>query len=590
MRRLCTLMARPRAPLAVALVGMALVLPATGAGLLGDDYIHRSVLLGAGEVGAEARPVVDLFAFVPEGPRRAATLSLGTLTWWAHPEIRVALFRPLAAITHMLDYRLWPDAIPVQHLHSILWYGLAVLAVASFYRRVHGPTPVAALAAVCFAVEDAHAMPAGWLANRHSLMALAVGVGVLHAHRRWRLGGGLPWAAGAVAAFGLALSCGEAALGAAAYVLAWQVTMDAAPWRRRAAALVPYGVLVVAWRIAYEHLGFGTHGSGLYIDPGRHPVDFLVALVERWPILQVAQWFQVPVDAFIVLPRAGQIGLAVVSAALCLALVRAFAPLLVERREARFWATGMSLSLIPLCAAFPMARLLLFSGVGAFALLALLVERAGLLPGGARGDRPRHRALAGALVILHGPLAAVLLLASAAGLSQFGAVFDAGARTVPADANAPEQTFVFVTGQEVPVVYVAIIGQLEHPATAPRRVALLGSMFRPNSVYRGDSHTLVLTAAGGFLHEDADRLMRSLDVPFRVGERIERADFTAEVRAVTPDGRPSQVAFRFREPLESPSLRWFAWVASGAVEFPLPQVGARVELPPVGILSALGLH
>lgn len=582
--RLLALLARPRAPLTAALVGIALTLPALGVGILGDDYIHRSILLGVGGAGAGAQPLFDLFAFVPMGPRREAAVTLGTLTWWTHPEISVALFRPLAVLTHMLDYEIWPDLFLLQHLHSLLWYGLAVFAVAAFYRRIHGATAVAGLAAILFAVEDAHALCAGWLANRHALVALVFGVFALHAHHRWRRGSPA-WSAGAVAAFAVSLLCSEAALGAAAYIVAWQLTMEDVPWTRCLAPLVPYGLLVVAWRIVYETLGYGTHGSALYVDPGRHPVDFLVALAERWPMLQLAQWFQFPVDVFLIVPRVGQIGLVVFSAAVCLLLIRVFKPLLAERREARFWATGMSLALVPLCAAFPMDRLLLFSGVGAFGLMALLAEHSGLLPGrDATGARSRGRSLARVLLVLHGPVAALLLVGRVATMPLFAELFEAGAVTAPADENAPRQTFVFVNGSEFPVVYLVIIRQLESPDTAPQRVALLGSTATHNLVYREDADTLVITARGGFLRDTVDQLMRSLDVPFRVGERIKRRDFTAEVRTVTPDGRPEAVAFHFRAPLESPEFRWLAWGEAGAEAFPLPAVGTQVELPPVGLL------
>ncbi len=587
-KRVAALLARPGIPLAAALAGLALTLPALGGGLLGDDYIHRSVLLGVGDVGAGTWPVFDLFAFVPQGPRREAALALGTLTWWAHPEISVALLRPLAALTHMLDYALWPDALAVQHLHSLLWYALAIGTVAALYRQVHGTTAVAGLAAVLFAVDDAHAMCAGWLANRHVLIALVFGVVALQAHRRWRRGGGTAWFVAAVAALTTALLCSEAALGAAAYLVAWELTMEDDAWGNRVAALLPYALLIASWRLLYEAFGYGTTGTALYIDPGHHPVDFLLALGARWPILQLAQWAQAPVDVFLLLPRQGQIALGAVSAIVCAGVVWVFVPVVAERREARFWATGMSLSLVPLCAAFPMDRLLLFCGVGAFALLALLAEHLGLLPGRASVCASRRRRFAQALLVVHGPLAAVLLLARVATLPLFAGVFEAGARTAPADANAPRQTYVFVNGQEFPVVYLAIIRQLESPAAAPRRIALLASILNHNDVYREDGDTLVITGRGGFLRESVDQLLRSLDTPFRVGEQIARRDFSAEVRAITADGRPAQVAFHFRAPLESPEFRWLAWGESGVEEFPLPTVGAHVTLPPVGVLPVLG--
>ncbi|MBI5628951.1 MAG: hypothetical protein HY953_08530 [Candidatus Rokubacteria bacterium] len=583
-KRLIALLARPWTPLTAAVVGTVLTLPALGGGLLYDDYFHRSILLGVGTLGRDAHPVFELFSFIPRGPRHEAMMAKEMLTWWVHPDLSIALLRPLSALTYMLDYALWPDVFAAQHLHSLLWYGLAVFAVATLYRQIHGATAIAGLAAILFAVDGSHAMCVGWLANRHALITLTVGIFAVQAHVRWQRGGGTAWAVVAAATFAAGLFCSEAGLAAAAYVAAWQLTMDDGTWKNRIAALLPYGILVIGWRVIYEHLGYGSTGSSLYVDPGHHPVDFLLALAERWPTLQLAQWFQVSSDAFAFLPRTGQIGLAVVGAAACLVLIRVFRPLLAESREARFWATGMSLALVPLCAAFPMDRLLLFSGVGAFALLALLVEHLGLLPGSTT-SRSTGRTFARVMIVLHGPLAAVLLVARVAVLPLLGAPMDSVAANVPADSNAPRQTFVFVNGSEMFSVYLGVIREMETPALAPRRVALLASIFNDNAIYREDADTLVITAQGGFLRAAADQLMRSLDTPFKIGEQIERPDFTATVRADTADGRPEQMAFRFRAPLESPEYRWLACGGKGVREFRLPPVGSQIDLPVVNILS-----
>ena len=366
--------------------------------------------------------------------------------------------------------------------------------------------------------------------------------------------------------------------------------MEDEPWRQRAAALLPYILLVAGWRAVYEQLGYGSTGSLLYVDPGHYPFAFLRALAERWPVLQLAQWLQVPVDLYILMPRSAQVALALSAMVACIALVWLLVPLLAQRRTARFWAAGMSLALVPLCAAFPMDRLLLFSGVGAFGLIALLAEQTGLLSSIAAVPDKVRRVIAQALLVIHGPLAALLLVARIAALPLLGGLFEVGALTAPADEQAPRQTYVFVNGQELPVVYLSIIRQLENPAAAPRRVALLASMLNDNEVYREDEATLVIRARDGFLKSPADQLLRSLETPFRIGERIERRDFTAEVRSITADGRPAEVAFQFHMPLESKELRWLAWDESGVRPFRLPPIGARVELPVVSILPLLGVR
>lgn len=583
-----TLLARPWMPVAAALLGVVLTLPALGAGLLADDYIHRSILLGKGAVAAGGNPVFDLFAFVQRGPRREAALALGTLTWWAHPDLNLSLFRPVTALTHVLDYAIWPDAIAAQHLQSLLWYAAAVGLVGLLYRRVHGATAAAGLATVLFAVDDAHAMCAGWLANRHALVALTFGTVAMLAHVRWRRDGGTWWFVTAAITLTVALLASEAGIGAAAYLVAWELTMDERPSVNRAAALLPYGLLVIGWRLIYQALGYGASGSDLYVDPGHHPLDFLVALGERWPVLQLGQWTQVPIDLFIFLPRAGQLALTAVSVAVCLALAWLFAPLVIARREARFWAAGMVLSLVPLCAAFPMDRLLLFSGVGACGLLAVLAEQVGILPGPkSAAATGRRRLVTWALLLIHGPLAAALLVARVAALPLFAAAIEVGVVAAPADDDAPRQTYVFVTGHEFPVVYLAVIRHLETPTTAPGRVAVLSSLSNHNEVYREDDDTLVITARDGFLRQPTDQLLRSPSAPFRAGEIIQRPDFAAEVREVTPDGRPARVAFHFRAPLDNPAFRWLAWGPAGVEEFRLPAVGSSVEMPPMPIIPFL---
>jgi hypothetical protein len=233
----------------------------------------------------------------------------------------------------------------------------------------------------------------------------------------------------------------------------------------------------------------------------------------------------------------------------------------------------MGLAMIPVCAAFPMDRLLIFAGIGAFGALAMLLESVGVWPWGpGRGARWR-RGAAWLLLIVHGPLAASLLVVRTAALPLWGSTFSIGAETSPADPEVAGQTFVFVNGNDFPVVYTRLIRLVEGGAPAPRRVAQLAAMTTVNTVHREDERTLVIASRGGFLALHLDRLLASPERGFDVGERIERPDYVAEIRSLTSDGRPSVVAFRFRTPLEHRSLRWLYWKDAELIEFPLPGVG-----------------
>lgn len=584
--RLRRLFAHSRIAWIAAALAVVLALPALFQGIQGDDYFQRAILEETGPLGEDSEPLLDLFAFAGDRDKLQDLIDLGFYPWWTHPDLQIRFFRPLTAITGLLDYTLWPGNWTLMHAHSLLWFALAVFVVARLYRRVHGPVAVAGLAALLFAVEDAHAMPAVWLANRNALITLTFGVLAVLAHVRWRQEGRRVHLVGALAALGVGLCSGEAALGAVAYVFAWQGCMDDGAWGRRIVALAPYAVLVVVWRVIYDALGCGTVGCGLYVDPGSHPLQFVAALLLRWPVLLAAQWWQLSADLWAGFDDRGQVAYSLIGVGLGLAALALLWRPLRERREARFWALGMVLSLVPLCAAFPMTRLLIFSGVGAFGLLAVAADSTGWVEGREkRGGRPRRWGT-GLLLVLHGPVSAVLLLLTVLSFPIFGQMFSLGHRLVPTDEALQDQTLVVVNGNEFPMFYMTIMRELDDSGPIPRRVALLSTMNADNTVTREDEHTLVVHVDGGLLAIAFDRLMRDLDPPFVAGHTRELPDYTVTVREVTDDGRPLEMAFAFEHPLEHPTYRWLYWTQQGLREFEPPAVGDSVDLPLVGLLQA----
>jgi len=419
-------------PLGCVLIAVALTLPALDSGLVGDDYFHRMVLLDPGEWGARMSPTSDLFSFVPDGQRQVMT-DLGILPWWSDPNLRTAFARPLTALSHQVDSALWPDNFRSQHVHSLVWFGLSVGLVALLFRSVHGRAASAGLAGLFFAVEDSHALPAGWLANRNALICLVGGTVVILSHLAWRKTGRSSYLVAALATLAVALGAGEATLGALACIAAWQLTSEEKPWPLRLTPLLPYGVVVVVWRLLYGWGKYGTQNSALYIDPGRQPLDFLIAMPERWLLLVTAQWFQAPVDAYVFLSRTQQWGAAALAALLVAGLVLLLRDLARRERLARFWLLGMGLSIVPVCASFPMERLLTFAGIGAFGALTLLLEDLGVWlwqrPPGQTAQWRRRAAML--LLVLHLPVAAILLIGRTAIIEGYGDFFRKASSRAP---------------------------------------------------------------------------------------------------------------------------------------------------------------
>ena len=576
---LWTLLESRKVPLVAALMSVLLGIPSLWGGWLADDWFHLSVLRGIDSEIVQD-PVWDLFRFMDGGAGDVIQRDRGLITWWASDDLAIGFLRPLSALTHVLDHLLWPDASMLQHAHSLLWSGLAVLAVGLLLRSVLPDHPRAAgLGALLFACEDAHALPVAWLANRNAMVALAFGAAAVSAHVYWRRHGGLHRAAFAVALLASSLAAGESGIGAAAYMLAFQLTADHGPWRRRLAGILPAAVMVLSWRVLYNRLGYGAHGSGLYIDPGADPLAFAAAVLQRAPILNLAQWTSAPVDVVSVLPETAVLTTAITGLVITAGVTVLLWPLLQKQAEARFLALGSLGSLIGPCATFPMDRVLTFAGIGALGLIGLLI---------ASYSEGWRRLPALGLGLWHGPVAALVLFTRISGGPLFGYLFAEGEACAPRDSMLENQTLVFLNANEFAVVYTPVIRLVRGDTPAPRRVQMLSSQFQDNELLREDHATLVLAPENGFLSVPVTGLMRNPSQPFEVGQTIERSDFTAEIRATTPDGRPAVVAFHFRTALEDAGLRFLVATDRGYTPWTPPPVGSRQSIPaamPFGSLT-----
>ena len=575
-------------PLAGAALALLLTVPALGNGWYFDDLPQRLVLTRHPLAGV---PPSKMFAFLSGDPAaNHRLLDIGTIPWWSDPGLRLALWRPLTVWTHQLDQALWPDSAAVMHLHSIAWLAALVLCVGFLYLRVLGATWIAGLAALLYAVDDAHGFPAGWLANRNALITTTFGVLALVGHDRWRRGGWRPGRWLAPASFAAALLSGEFGLGIVAYFVAHAIVLEPGRGWRRLRSMTPYAVLFAAWAAYYTASRYGVAGSGLYVDPLEHPAGFVRALIERAPVLLLGQW---------ALPMADSYSQLSGDAALltwCLALLAlawiavAVAPLVRRDPAARFFGLGMILALVPVCATFPANRLLFFVGIGAMGLIAQLlaglVERAPWRP----AARPWHwaaRALGAVLVPIHLVLAPAMLPWGAMLPRVLGVPTLAAMESLPRDSALVGQDLVIVNAPDH-FFYVSNIGVLDllEDDPLPRHLRGLVAAPVPVTLTRLDERSLRVDLPHGLLRGTLGALFRGPRNPLRAGDRIVLSGMSVEVLEATLDRGPASVVFRFDAALEDPSLRWVRWEDDGFVRFVPPAVGRTVRLPaPRGVLE-----
>jgi hypothetical protein len=434
-----------------------------------------------------------------------------------------------------------------------------------------------------FAINEDHAHPLGWIACQHLLIStLSVVLGLL-AYIRYREEGWRPGLVLGPLGLGVGLLGGEAALGGAAYWVAYQLSRPArsgeAGWRPRLVSALPV-LGLVTYFAAYKAVGGGAENTGAYIDPLSTPLRFAAAAAERLPILLGNAFLSVPAELSTAFPSGPFVAVGLVAIAGIALLYRGCQRAIPEReRLALSWLVpGAVLALIASLSGFPGARLLLLPHLGLIPLVAALVLRGlrqGPSPGLAASTR---RAAAGFLGVVHLAIAPLLLLASVASTAGFARQFERVARTAEIGAPHPKRVFLAAASDPMASMYPPAIIALESPEAM--------SCWSILSMTKAD-HRLTRTGPSSFLLEPVGRpmltgafetLYRSPEAPFTPGAQGARCGAAIRVLA-TEGGRPSQIEVDVGAPLEDPGLVLLAWRDGGLRRVTPPPVGGTLELP-----------
>jgi hypothetical protein len=459
------------------------------------------------------------------------------------------------------------------------------------------PVWMAALAAFLYTIDDSNYFPAMWIANRNLMLALFFSILTLLLHHKWRHHNSL--ASGVIAPFTLLLSLlsTEAGIATFAYLFAYALIIEHGSKMRRISSLAPSFIVIVGWRLIYNSLGYGAHGSGFVIDPGREPMRYMQAVLERAPVLLAGQWGATPAEMLDALSGYAGAWYLFIAVAFLVLLLTALVPLLRSNRVALYWFLGMLLCVLPICASRAMNRNLLFVAIGAFGLMAQFIG--GLFAKQEWAPRSRlWRVLAWmlcvTLIFIHIGFAAV---SRAKSPSTMSFVFDTFYSTIKVDPSADlmDKTLVVVNAPN-PFLFVgmpALGAYWNEPL--PERTRLLAPGFAPLKITRtGDKTLLVEAQTGNIMSTDTSRkdltpnfayfyshfnsLFRPQDMPFAVGQKTELRDMSAEVIAVDSSGQPTKVRFDFAVSLDDPAMVWFKWTWSknGLGSY------SRFEIPAIG--------
>lgn len=557
-----------------------------------DDHSHRLLLGGPRTLpGIDAVPgskLMTMFTFFNGDPRRTGQeRDIGVVPWWTDINIRGAFCRPVTAVTHWLDYRLWPQSAALMHLHSVIWYAALAFLTAVLFRNIFSVGGLVAWAALLYAIDDRHGTTVGFLANRNAVVAAVFGVLTLLAHDAWRRRG---WTVGALLgpiALGLCLFSAEAGIAVMGYLIAYAMFLDPGTPLRRWSAILPYAVVIVPWRATWSALGYGVSpGMALYVDPAAEPVRYIAHLLTQGPFLLLGQWIasaDIGMLTSTFYPQfVAPLLLATVVVMTQLALV--VVPKIWHLSAARFCLVGMCLALFPACAATASDRNLVFVGIGAAGVLATFVTvvRGKREAGDAKPTRPAWtaRAVAGVLLVIH-VVVAPAMLAIRAGYP-FGPPrwIERCDKAIPLDEAVQHQTVVIVKAPIAMIAGIMPLHQMLAGLPAPRYTRVLSPTFANVTLIRESADSVVVRPERGYLALVFDRLFRPAGSVLRLGEKIQLPGMSATIVERTLDSRPAAVRFRFDVPLEDASLRWLQWdeTAGTYVPFPLPPIGVEIGL------------
>jgi len=503
----------------------------------------------------------------------ARARDVGGAGWWGSPNLSAKFFRPLACALHWFEFRHWPNAKWAMHLVNLVIYAALVALATLTYRRLKVDPRVAGIAAIMFALDDGHAMSAGWISGRNTLLVTMFVMAAVLEYIKARQAPEPSWSFTSVLCFALGLSAGESGICALAYLGAYALLLDQAKLMSRIRSLVPHALVAIGWALVYVSSRAGTHGLTLYRE-----LKSPLALLEQG-LLDLPAWLlsllgPSVVSVSVLVPPA-PVRLA------CLVLVVPFAlwlwPTLKRDPVARFFALGTLLCLPPMFTTMPQDRLLAIASFGSFGCIACMLgnTRESFL-GSVRWGRPAYAAM-------HLGLAPLLFIPS---LSS-SALLQPGIRSVIEQLGDKSGEDVVVINTPSEWLHPAVLCTLRNtrqplPATFHPLYAGSGTP----EVTRVDARTLEMTVPEGWGGMPLESMAgaRVPQLP-KAGDVVDLERLRVRVLADAENGMPQRVRFEFPTDLEDPKRIWYYWRGKEFLRWTPPAAGQHITFEPVTALS-----
>lgn len=393
------------------LAAVLLALPALGVGAFSDDFVRH--LLLEERIPGFAHDWTELYDFT-RGEAISGLIARGYVPWQAHPELSMRFFRPLSSLVVALDHAVFGRAEVPGVLLNIAWFLAMFWLVTALHKRLL-PSGPRRLAALIYALASAHAMNLAWVSTRHLMIGAVFTFLAVYLHLLGRQGAPTQvrwwYRPASLVALVLGMLSSESFLGGTVFIGCYELFERTEAWRTRLAQVAPTLVLSTLYLLGYGLFGYGPRHSGLYISPFADLSAFLLAVLERWPVLLGELGGAFPSALWVTLrearPALVAFGVVVVALIAALSITAPFDE--AERRRLRFLASAAALSCLPMVGGVINGRMLVIPMLGSSAVVAWCIHR--------QWRREQHGARrwlvklgAGALAVLHLGLAPLVHL------------------------------------------------------------------------------------------------------------------------------------------------------------------------------------
>jgi hypothetical protein len=592
-------------PAILAAGAILVMLPALKTGLFADDLVQRAVELKPGQLPARllvtgippdtgnlATVLHDLFPGITRMPQAK---SYGVLPWWAPDDLKLGLWRPLTALTHWLDYHLFPDTPALMHAQNIAWFAATVLLVNVIYRKLMGSGWAAGLAALLFLLDGFLYFPVMFVANRGFIISLCLGLFCFYEHHRWRSTksrSGCLWSALFLA---LSLFANEGGVSTLAFILAYALVLEPGSFRNRALTVLPSILVIVLWQAVYKLGGFGVFHVGLYIDPANEPLAFAPVMIPRTVALLGGQLTGVAPELLLAIKPSLQPIVTVLYGLAVIVALAVFLPWVRRDKIAAFWLTAMVLAVVPAATVAPISKNLGFVAVGAYGLIASFTAALFTRPPewpGPSAYRNVARITCALLLLIHVPgviVGRVLVMEATAPVLHLVRSF---VNTDKSSSMADKDVIIINAPCSFTLAYTPFYKAYQHEPL-PRTLRALVPGGTGFDVQRIDDRTLVIQSRASDIFSCDD--VGSVDIAYALsacnvaigvprskkGDRHDLGELTVEVLDSNAADVATRVAFRFNTPLDSPDFHWlwWDWQHFAYEPFKVPAIGQRVTLP-----------